>query len=84
MNYQSLLWLLGVVLVSILFPVAAAAYRAYDYKRQVSGKKKMRTYTGGTFLADDDSANTPEYNPEYDIQRAQIESMRAQFLVRNK
>ena len=42
-----LLWLIIVVAVVILVPLAAAVIRSIDYKRQISGKRQMRTLKEG-------------------------------------
>ena len=40
---EYLLWLIIVVAAVILIPIAAAVIRNIDYKRQISGKRKVRT-----------------------------------------
>ncbi len=42
-----LLWLIIVVAVVILVPLAVAVIRSIDYKRQISGKRQMRTLKEG-------------------------------------
>ena len=42
-----LLWLIIVVAVVILIPIAVAVIRSIDYKRQISGKRKARTLKEG-------------------------------------
>ena len=42
-----LLWLIIVVAVVILIPLAVAVIRSIDYKRQISGQRKARTLKEG-------------------------------------
>ena len=44
---EYLLWLIIVVTAVILIPIAAAVIRNIDYKRQISGKRKVRTLKEG-------------------------------------
>lgn len=44
---EYLLWLIIVVAAVILIPIAAAVIRNIDYKRQISGKRKVRTLKEG-------------------------------------
>lgn len=43
----SIFWLIVIVAACILFPVAGAVWRQIDYRRQVTGKKRMRTLKDG-------------------------------------
>ena len=44
---EYLLWLIIVVAAVILISIAAAVIRNIDYKRQISGKRKVRTLKEG-------------------------------------
>ena len=44
---EYLLWLIIVVAAVILTPLAVAVIRNIDYKRQISGKRKVRTLKEG-------------------------------------
>ena len=44
---EYLLWLIIVVTAVILIPIAAAVIRNIDYKRQISGKRKVRPLKEG-------------------------------------
>lgn len=58
----SLLCLVAIILALILVPVGLSLYRSWDYKRQISGKKKMRT-------ADDDlTLPEPQSPPNMDLE----------------
>ena len=65
-----LLWLIIVVAVVILVPLALAVIRSVDYKRQVSGKKKMRTLKEGEQI----SGPEKTYNTEMEMLAAEAET----------
>ena len=58
----SLICLAAILLAMIFVPVCISLYRNWDYKRQISGKKEMRT-------ADDDLAlPDPPSPPNMDLE----------------
>lgn len=58
----SLICLAAILLALIFVPVCISLYRNWDYKRQISGKKEMRT-------ADDDLAlPAPPSPPNMDLE----------------
>ena len=58
----SLICLAAILLALIFVPVCISLYRNWDYKRQISGKKEMRT-------ADDDLAlPDPRSPPNMDLE----------------
>ena len=57
-----LLWLIIVVAVVILIPIAVAVIRNIDYKRQISGKRKIRT------LKESEQVKTESGAPNMDME----------------
>lgn len=40
---ENLGWIIGIVVIVILVPVVIKMYRDWDYKRQITGKRPLRT-----------------------------------------
>lgn len=64
---QSLVWIIGIIAVVVLVPVLLKLYRDWDYKRQISGKRALRTLKEKEKVP----GETPEINPELEGMVAQ-------------
>ena len=67
-----LLWLIIVVAVVILIPLAVAVIRSIDYKRQISGKRKARTLKEGEQVKPESGA--PNMDMEFLAAEAKMKS----------
>lgn len=50
---EALMYFMIILAALILIPVVLAIYRSWDYKRQISGKRKIRTLRDGEKLPDE-------------------------------
>ena len=50
---EALVYFMIILAALILIPVVLAIYRSWDYKRQISGKRKIRTLRDGEKLPDE-------------------------------
>lgn len=66
---SSLVYLILIIAAAALIPLAFAFYRDWDYKRQISGKKKMRTLKEGKVIGVD----LAEENAQGDLLRFEAE-----------
>lgn len=49
---EALVYLMILLAALILIPVVLVIYRSWDYKRQISGKRKIRTLRDGEHVPD--------------------------------
>jgi hypothetical protein len=49
-----LIWLIIVVVIAVAVPVVIKLIADWDYRRQISGKKKERSFVGETILQEAD------------------------------
>lgn len=59
-NKTAFICLIVTIALLILVPLAFSFYRDWDFKRQVSGKKKMRTLKEGEHIERTEKARTTE------------------------
>lgn len=50
---EALVYFMIILAALILIPVVFSIYRSWDYKRQISGKRKIRTLRDGEKLPDE-------------------------------
>lgn len=69
---EALMWVMGVVAVVVLAPVVAWMIRDRDFKRQVAGKKPMRSFKGKEVTYGE---SQPEFNAEVEAVKNATRSM---------
>lgn len=59
---ENLVWIIVIIAAVILVPVLLKLYRDWDYKRQITGKRPLRTLEENEKVP----GGTPEGHPEMD------------------